>query len=65
MRCYLCRTKTETYHIGILLLATAGFDPHMALTFFKKKAKLVQFETFKEYYLSTHPPYQRRLHFLS
>ena len=65
MSCYLCRTETEADHIGILLLAAAGFDPHMALTCFKKKAKLVQFVTFKEYYFSTHPPYQRRLQFLS
>ncbi|XBI86067.1 hypothetical protein VPH35_094090 [Triticum aestivum] len=59
------RTETEADHIGILLLAAAGFDPHMALTFFNKNARLVQFQTFKEYYLSSHPPYQRRLQFLS
>ena len=50
----------EADHIGIMLMAKAGYDPHYAISFWKKFSKASTTNSFTEY-LSTHPMGEHRI----
>ena len=62
--CYLCRMEIEADHIGMLLLAAAGFDPHIAIAVEEKLGKMSR-KSELENYLSTHPSGKKRVQSLS
>ncbi len=56
-------SRTQEYeadHIGLILMALAGYDPHAALTFWEKMAQESKGKTPIEF-LSTHPLDQKRI----
>ncbi|CAM0879362.1 unnamed protein product [Alopecurus aequalis] len=59
------RMEIEADHIGIMLLAEAGFDPHIAPTVYEKLGKISGNSSEKEDYLSTHPSSDKRSRILS
>lgn len=58
------KMEIEADHIGIMLLAAAGFDPHVALEVHKKLRDLGG-ESELRNYLSTHPSRRKRVQNLS
>jgi metalloendopeptidase OMA1, mitochondrial len=56
--------EIEADHIGLLLLASAGYDPRLAPTVYEKFDKLDGDSTNKDY-LSTHPSGKKRAELLS
>ena len=50
----------EADHIGIMLMAKAGYDPRYAISFWKKFSKASTTNSFTEY-LSTHPMGKHRI----
>ena len=50
----------EADHIGIILMAKAGYDPRYAISFWQKFSKISQTNSFTEY-LSTHPMGEHRI----
>ncbi|CAM0944307.1 unnamed protein product [Alopecurus aequalis] len=59
------RMEIEADHIGIMLLAEAGFDPLVAPTVYKKLGKISGNTLEKEEYKSTHPSTEKRSRLLS
>ena len=57
--------EIEADHIGILLLAAAGFDPHVAPGVYEKLGKISGNSSEKKEYLSTHPSSEKRSKLLS
>jgi predicted Zn-dependent protease len=57
--------ETEADHIGIMLLADAGFDPRIAPTFYEKLGEISGNSLEKEEYKSTHPSSKTRSRLLS
>ena len=63
LRCYLCRMEIEEDRIGMLLLAAAGFDPHLAIEVEEKLGKITG-DSELQNYMSTHPSSKKRVHCL-
>ena len=61
--CYLCRMEIEADRIGMLLLAAAGFDPHLAIEVEEKLGKITG-DSELQNYMSTHPSSKKRVHCL-
>jgi predicted Zn-dependent protease len=57
--------EIEADHIGMLILADAGFDPHIAPTVYKKLGEISGNSSKKDEYLSTHPSSEKRSRLLS
>jgi metalloendopeptidase OMA1, mitochondrial len=53
--------ESEADHIGLLLMATAGYDPHEAIEFWVRMEEAGPRRTTSEF-LSTHPTHPRRAH---
>ncbi|XBI48367.1 mitochondrial metalloendopeptidase OMA1-like [Triticum dicoccoides] len=58
------KMEIEADHIGMLLLAAAGFDPHIAIAVEEKLGKISR-NSELENYLSTHPSGKKRVQSLS
>lgn len=56
--------EIEADHIGIMLLAAAGYDPRIAPKVYEKLGKIVGDSTLSNY-LSTHPSSKKRAELLS
>uniref|UniRef100_A0ACD5YRE5 Uncharacterized protein n=1 Tax=Avena sativa TaxID=4498 RepID=A0ACD5YRE5_AVESA len=59
------RMEIEADHIGLMLQASAGFDPRVAPTVYEKLGKLAGKQSALKNYLSTHPSSQKRAELLS
>ncbi|KAL3683940.1 hypothetical protein R1sor_001962 [Riccia sorocarpa] len=53
------RMEMEADHIGLILMAAAGYDPRLAPGFYEKMARIEKAPEFAQY-LSTHPSGRRR-----
>ncbi|XP_039007429.1 uncharacterized protein LOC120135177 [Hibiscus syriacus] len=58
------RMELEADYIGLLLLASAGYDPRIAPKVFEKVAKVAKESTLQDY-LSTHPSGKKRAQLLA
>lgn len=56
--------EIEADHIGIMLLAAAGYDPRIAPKVYEKLGKITGDSTLNNY-LSTHPSSEKRAQLLS
>ncbi|KAM0879660.1 hypothetical protein ACQ4PT_034083 [Festuca glaucescens] len=59
------RMEIEADHIGVMLQASAGFDPRVAPTVYEKLGKIAGNPSALKNYLSTHPSSQKRAELLS
>jgi predicted Zn-dependent protease len=59
------RMEIEADHIGLMLQASAGFDPRVAPTVYEKLGKIAGNQSVLKNYLSTHPSSQKRAELLS
>ena len=60
------RDELEADHIGILLLAAAGFDPHIAVHHYQRREENMEPDpTLVQCLKSTHPSHKKRWQFLS
>ncbi|KAK1619481.1 hypothetical protein QYE76_024998 [Lolium multiflorum] len=59
------RMEIEADHIGVMLQASAGFDPRVAPTVYEKLGKIAGNQSALKNYLSTHPSSQKRAELLS
>ncbi|CAM0944308.1 unnamed protein product [Alopecurus aequalis] len=59
------RMEIEADHIGLMLQASAGFDPRFAPKVYEKLGKIAGNPTALKNYLSTHPSSQKRAELLS
>ena len=57
--------EIEADHIGLMLQASAGFDPRIAPKVYEKLGKLTGNPSVLKDYLSTHPSSQKRSELLS
>jgi predicted Zn-dependent protease len=57
--------EMEADHIGIMLLAAAGFDPQIAPTVYEKLGKITGSDSELKNYISTHPSSKKRAQLLS
>jgi predicted Zn-dependent protease len=55
------RHESEADHIGLLLMAGAGYDPHEASAFWGRMEKMAGSRRVSEF-MSTHPSHERRAH---
>ncbi len=55
------RQESEADHIGLILMATSGYDPRAALGFWQRMAKLGSEKGQPPEFLSTHPADERRI----
>ncbi|KAL2635875.1 hypothetical protein R1flu_007354 [Riccia fluitans] len=53
------KMEMEADHIGLILMAAAGYDPRLAPAFYEKMARIEKAPEFAQY-LSTHPSGKRR-----
>jgi predicted Zn-dependent protease len=64
-----CRNELEADHIGIMLLASAGFDPHILPRFLDKAGKIkgesLLINLLVSVLLSSHPSCKKRVRLLS
>lgn len=51
--------EIEADHIGLILMAAAGYDPRLAPAFYEKLGKLEKVPEYAQY-MSTHPSGKRR-----
>jgi predicted Zn-dependent protease len=56
--------EMEADHIGIMLLAAAGFDPQIAPTVYANLEKITGSESELKNYISTHPSSKKRAQIL-
>lgn len=61
---YLYRMEIEADYIGLLLIASAGYDPRVAPKVYEKLGKLTGDSNLKDY-LSTHPSGKKRAQMLA
>uniref|UniRef100_A0A453Q4P5 Peptidase M48 domain-containing protein n=4 Tax=Aegilops tauschii TaxID=37682 RepID=A0A453Q4P5_AEGTS len=59
------KMEIEADHIGILLLAAAGFDPRIAPGFYEKLGKISGNTSVLEQYKNTHPSSEKRSRLLA
>lgn len=55
----------EADYVGLLLMASAGYDPRVAPTVYEKLGKLTDESALIKDYLSTHPSGKKRAQLLS
>ncbi|BBG98270.1 Peptidase family M48 family protein [Prunus dulcis] len=58
------RMEIEADHIGLLLVASAGYDPRVAPTVYEKLGKISGESALRDY-LSTHPSGKKRAQLLA
>lgn len=58
------RMEKEADYIGLLLMASAGYDPHVAPSVHEKLGQITK-QTSRPKYLSTHPSPKKRAELLS
>ena len=59
-----CRAELEADHIGLMIMAAAGFDPRVAPEFRKKIGEIIG-DTKLMDYIGTHPSFETRSRMLS
>lgn len=57
--------EIEADHIGVLLMAAAGYDPRVAPKMFEKSGQITGIDSSLEDYLSTHPSGKTRAKLLA
>jgi predicted Zn-dependent protease len=57
---YSRRHESEADHLGLIFMAMAGYDPHLAVDFWKRMATMSQGQSAPKI-LSTHPPDSQRI----
>lgn len=61
----LIRMELEADHIGLLLIASAGYDPRVAPTVYEKLGKISGGDSALRDYLATHPSGKKRAEMLA
>uniref|UniRef100_A0A453PI96 Peptidase M48 domain-containing protein n=1 Tax=Aegilops tauschii subsp. strangulata TaxID=200361 RepID=A0A453PI96_AEGTS len=62
---HVCRMEVEADHIGLMLQASAGFDPRTAPKVYEKLGQIAGNQSVLKSYLSTHPSSKKRSELLS
>lgn len=64
INCLLCRMEMEADYIGLLLMASAGYDPRVAPKVYEKLGQVTGESALRDY-LSTHPSGKKRAKLLA